>query len=71
MNCSQCGDEITGRPVKQGGEFYCSLECANQASGHNEDQDSFYEESDLEGLYNMINSGFTGLFPKGIVANHD
>lgn len=51
MNCSQCGDEITGRPVKQGGEFYCSQECANQASGHNKDQDSFYEESDLEGLH--------------------
>ena len=51
MICSECGEKISGRPIKQGVEFYCSLESANRASGHNEDLDSFFEEGDLEGLH--------------------
>lgn len=53
MNCSQCGEKITGRPVKQGNEYFCSLECANLANGisPDEEEESYFEEDEIEGLY--------------------
>lgn len=52
MLCAKCGEEIKGRPVKEGSEFFCSLECANQASGlESDEQDGYYDEGDLEGMY--------------------
>ena len=39
MYCAQCGDKIVGKPVKQGGEFFCSPECANFASGVDIEED--------------------------------
>lgn len=50
MNCAQCGDRIEGKPVKQGGEFFCSLECAYQAAGLNPEEDEeYFDEDDFEG----------------------
>ena len=46
MRCAYCSDEFAGRPVKQGEEIYCSIECANLAAGINEDEDSSYFEED-------------------------
>ena len=46
-----CQDEIKGRAIKQGNEYYYSLECANQASGLQPEKEDYYEENDLEGLY--------------------
>jgi hypothetical protein len=53
MQCNHCGEEITGRPVKQGSEYYCSLECANRASGlgPEDEEEGYYEENEIEGLY--------------------
>ena len=52
MRCAHCGEEIFNRPVKQGDEHYCSLECANRATGwEQEEPDGYYDEADLEGLY--------------------
>lgn len=53
MRCSFCNDEIPSSPIKQGDEFYCSLECANQAAGYETDEeDSYFEEDDItENLY--------------------
>jgi len=39
------------KPVTQDGEHYCSLECANTASGVTTDEeDGYYEEDEIEGL---------------------
>ena len=51
MQCMICKDEINGRGIKQGGEYYCSLECANQNSGLKPETEGYFEENDLEGLY--------------------
>jgi hypothetical protein len=52
MLCARCGEMIQGRPVKEGNEFFCSLECANQSSGlESDEQDGYYDEADLEGMY--------------------
>ncbi|MDH4156808.1 MAG: hypothetical protein OEW00_05985 [candidate division Zixibacteria bacterium] len=53
MQCRHCGEEITGRPVRQGSDFFCSLECANLASGisSDEEEEGYYEEHEIEGLY--------------------
>lgn len=48
MICPQCNEEINSNSVKQGSEFYCSLECANLAAGYTVDEeDGYYEEDDL------------------------
>lgn len=52
MNCAQCGDSISGNPIKQGEDFFCSLECANAAAGYaSEDEESYYEEDDISESY--------------------
>ncbi len=54
MNCKLCHDHITDHPIKQGDEFFCSLECANLAAGYESDDElSYYEEDDIsKDLYN-------------------
>lgn len=48
MFCAYCSDKITGYPVKQGSEYYCSLECANLASGIGPDEPvEYYDEEDM------------------------
>ncbi|RKX26098.1 MAG: hypothetical protein DRP45_04400 [Candidatus Zixiibacteriota bacterium] len=43
--CAQCGDKISGKPLMQDGETYCSLECANLASGiETEEEEGYFEE---------------------------
>lgn len=53
MVCTKCKEEINSNPIKQGDDYYCSLECANQAAGYNsEEENSYFEENDLdENLY--------------------
>ncbi|MFQ5499030.1 MAG: hypothetical protein ACE5FH_05110 [Candidatus Zixiibacteriota bacterium] len=52
MRCSHCKDNITDKPIKQGDEFFCSLECANAASGYVADEsEEYFEEHELEGLF--------------------
>ena len=51
MLCARCGETIRGRPVKEGNEFFCSLECANRLSGlESDEQDGYYDEGALEGM---------------------
>ncbi len=50
MLCAQCGEEIKGKPVKQDGEIYCSLECAYIAAGLDPEEDEdYFEEDPVEG----------------------
>ena len=49
MLCAYCNDPINGKPIRQAGELYCSLECANAASGIETDEpEEYYEEVGLE-----------------------
>ncbi len=51
MLCARCSEVIQGRPIKEGSEFFCSLECANRTSGLEfDEQDEYYDEGDLEGM---------------------
>ena len=47
MVCKFCGEEFSGRPVRQGGFVFCSIECANMAAdiGTDEDDEYFEEEA--------------------------
>lgn len=48
MYCPQCGEQINSNSVKQGDDFFCSLECANLAAGYKSDEEaSYFEEEDL------------------------
>ncbi len=51
LECAFCRDKITGLPIKEGEKVFCSLECANRASGIvPEEADDYFEEGDLEGF---------------------
>ncbi len=52
--CKKCQEPITGDPIKQNEELYCSLECANLAAGYETDEElSYFEEDELsQDLYN-------------------
>ncbi|HOP06270.1 MAG TPA: hypothetical protein PLF13_03160 [candidate division Zixibacteria bacterium] len=50
--CSYCSEPINGKPINQGGEYFCSLECAHRALGIDTDEpDAYYDENELEGLW--------------------
>lgn len=53
MFCNQCNEKIVGKPVKQGAEYYCSLECANLASGIDpeEEAEEYFEEDQINNEY--------------------
>lgn len=47
MRCAYCGDEFTGKAIRQDGEIYCSRSCADQAIAEEEFDDyEVYEEDD-------------------------
>ena len=54
MKCSNCYEELNSSPIKQGAEFFCSLECANLAAGYETDEElSYFEEDEIsKDLYN-------------------
>ena len=47
MNCAFCGEGFIGRPIRQGEQIYCSIECADMAAdvGVDEENDYFEEDS--------------------------
>ena len=48
MICAFCGEKFTGKPVKQGGAIYCSIECADMAAEVVSDDEDYYEEDNLD-----------------------
>jgi hypothetical protein len=48
MICAFCGDKFNGRPVKQGGQVFCSIECADRAAEIGVEEEDFLEEYPLE-----------------------
>jgi len=47
-----CSAKIVGKPIKQGQEYFCSLECANLASGIDpEEVEDYYEEDAIKDFY--------------------
>lgn len=41
MRCAECGDKITGKPVRKGTRVFCSIDCAESAA-----EDKFEEDED-------------------------
>jgi hypothetical protein len=49
MHCAHCSEKIKGRPFIEGNDNFCSLECANAASGiAPEEVEEYFEENDLD-----------------------
>lgn len=48
MLCANCAEKIVGKPIKQAGEYYCSLECANAASGIAPEEEEYFEEDAID-----------------------
>jgi hypothetical protein len=48
MLCAFCNEKIAGKPIKQAAEYYCSLECANAASGVEPEEEEYFEEESLD-----------------------
>lgn len=48
MKCAFCDETITGKPVKQSGQYYCSLECANMAAGNGFDDEEYFDEDPVD-----------------------
>jgi len=47
MFCANCSEKIMGDTVMQGGECFCSEECASLAAGIDLDEtNGYYEEND-------------------------
>jgi len=44
--CAYCSEKILGEPVRQTGEYFCSVECANLASGVDPDEELSLSEHD-------------------------
>lgn len=52
MFCANCNEKISGRPIKQANDYYCSLECANLASGvEPEETEGYFEEESVDDFY--------------------
>jgi hypothetical protein len=48
MICAFCGEKFNGRPVKQAGLAYCSIECANMAAEVGSDEEEYFDEVPLD-----------------------
>lgn len=52
MVCAYCANRIVEEPIRVVGEYYCSTGCVNMANDLDADDcEGYYEESELEGLY--------------------
>ena len=52
MYCAQCNEKIQGKPIKQGSDYYCSLECANLAAGiEGGDTEEHYDEESVDEFF--------------------
>lgn len=53
MKCNHCGDQLASDPVRQESEYFCSLECANLASGIDpkDEENGYFEEHEIEELH--------------------
>ncbi len=51
MDCVFCADEITGRPIRQDGQVYCSIDCVDTATEVGIDEDEYgMEEVQVDSL---------------------
>ncbi|MCX6829794.1 MAG: hypothetical protein NT002_11020 [candidate division Zixibacteria bacterium] len=48
MICAFCGEKFMGKPVKQGGQFYCSIECADMAAEVVSEDEDYEEDENLD-----------------------
>mgnify|MGYP006311263343 CR=1 FL=1 len=48
MKCAFCEETISGKPIRQNGQYFCSLECADLAAGNGFDEDSYFDEEPVD-----------------------
>ena len=48
MVCEFCGEEFEGKPVRQAGQVFCSIECADMAAEVGTDDEDYFEEDELD-----------------------
>ncbi len=48
MRCAFCGVTFTGTPINQGGDVYCSIECADMAAELSGEESDYFEEDALD-----------------------
>ena len=48
MICAFCGEKFTGKPIKQGGQVYCSIECADMAAEVVSEDEDYEEDENLD-----------------------
>lgn len=48
MHCANCSEKIMGEPLKKGGEYFCSIECANIAQGVDPDDPFIYDNEEFD-----------------------
>ena len=48
MDCVFCGEEISGRPIRQGGQIYCSMECLDTAVEVESNEDDYELEEVID-----------------------
>ena len=46
MLCAFCNEKINSNSIRQGGEMFCSLECANLATGYDTSKEEGYFEEE-------------------------
>lgn len=48
MYCANCSEKIMGDPLRQGSEYYCSVECANIAQGVDPEDPLVFETKEYD-----------------------
>ena len=48
MHCANCSEKIMGEPLRKGGEYFCSVECANMAQGVDPDDPLLYDNDEFD-----------------------
>jgi hypothetical protein len=46
--CAYCSEKIRGDAIKQGNDYFCSVECANEAAGIDPEDPVLYETGEYD-----------------------
>ncbi len=51
MRCAECGEKLTGKPIRKGTRVFCSIDCAESAAEDRFDED---EDQSLEAEFDDL-----------------
>jgi len=46
--CANCSEKIMNDPLRQAGDYFCSVACANQAQGLDPDEPLVYDTGEID-----------------------